>query len=506
SDAAGRDKGKQKADSLPLTAEALAHLSQAGVVDRKGKGKAKEVPVIADWAGETSGAGGTSITASGSGNGAGTGAAETGKGAPKNDGETFLVVYDLDAADGAFEKGRMAECPIKWTPAGMACRATREGVVIVLISGMTDGAAQTMILRWPYMASSLTRLEAHKSKCPLGAISIQEYENEGRTLAAIIHRPRTVMIQDVDSKQRGFVKLSKVPPAHTVQAIHLLPGPRLLVLRKLQAQDPDDQAFILEEYDVPPMGENKGESKGGGENKGESKGASMHPAGPSQRQWIRGMDLHGCMFSEGPTYENGALPDIALWAFSTLPTRAVVHWILKPGPKTGIGTSRSPSPDPTTDDGPDLPVAPFEKEIYSEDVNTAYGFPAQRVSTSKLSFPHHKATLAPGARRAMWFERPERSRTGEARGMRGVWGYTSVEPYHEVGVDKEGVIGASGKEKGGPVVRNCTGELPEEVLSAMESNTLGVAFDECSGRALVLTCGDGYGAASGCRIWVLDYA
>ncbi|KAG9075380.1 hypothetical protein FRC06_010125, partial [Ceratobasidium sp. 370] len=134
-------------------------------------------------------------------------------------------------------------------------------------------------------------------------------------------------------------------------------------------------------------------------------------------------------------------------------------------------------------DEPGSPLSAIEKDIYADEA--VYAFPAQRVSTSRLSFPHHKATLAPGARRALWFERPERSRTGEARGMRGVWAYTSVDPYSE---------GGGEERKNGPVVRNCTGELPEEVLNAMESNTLGVAFDECSGRALVLTCGDGYGS------------
>ncbi|KAG8692295.1 hypothetical protein FRC08_009869 [Ceratobasidium sp. 394] len=469
SDVSSRDKGKQKADSFPLTAEALAHLSQAEVVDRKGKGKA--VPIdgerVAQWAGESA-----------SGNAASAGGInEVGKNASKSDGEAFLVVHDLDAADGAFEKGRMAEFHLKWTPAGMACRATRSGIVIALVSGMSEGA-YTTILRWSYMSSSLTHLGSHKSKCPLGAISIQEYE-DGRTLVSIVHRPWTVMIQDVDSGQRCFVKLSKIPPRHTLQAIHLLPGPRLLVLRKIQAADPDNQAYALEEYEIPPAGE------------------SVYPAGPVQRQWIRGMDLHGCMLVEGPTFEDGSQPDVALWAFSTLPNRAVVHWVLRARPKTGIGTSddMAPNTDPGATDESE-PLSAVEKDIYADEA--VYAFPARRVSTNRLSFPHHKATLAPGARRALWFERPERSRTGEARGMRGVWAYTSVDPYSERG----------GEEKNTrvPVVRNCTGELPEEVLSAMENNTLGVAFDECSGRALVLTCGDGYGAVNGCRIWVLDYA
>ncbi|KAG9082965.1 hypothetical protein FRC06_004757, partial [Ceratobasidium sp. 370] len=301
SDTVSRDKGKQKADSHPLTAEALAHLSQAEAVDRKGKGKAKAVPIdgegVAQWAGESANGNAASMG----------GVGEAGKNGPKSDGEVFLVVYDLDAADGALEKGKMAEFPMKWTPAGMACRATRNGVVIALVSGMSEGV-YTTVLRWSYMSSSLTHLGSHKSKCPLGAISIQECEAEGRTLVSIVHRPWTVMIQDVDSGQRCFVKLSKIPPRHTLQAIHLLPGRRLLVLRKIQATDPDSQAFVLEEYEVPAAGE------------------SVYPAGPVQRQWIRGMDLHGCMLVEGPTYENGSQPDIALWAFSTLPHRAVVHW------------------------------------------------------------------------------------------------------------------------------------------------------------------------------------
>ncbi|KAG8732326.1 hypothetical protein FRC10_001011 [Ceratobasidium sp. 414] len=329
------------------------------------------------------------------------------------------------------------------------------------------------------MASSLTHLGSHKSKCPLGAISIQEYETEGRTLVSIVHRPWTVMIQDVDSGRRCFVKLSKVPPRHTLQAIQLLPGPRLLVLRKVQGVDPDNQAVLLEEYEVPAAGE------------------SVYPAAPVQRQWIRGMDLHGCMLVEGPTYEDGSPPDIALWAFSTLPNRAVVHWVLRAGPKMGIGTFDDiiPNTDMGMSDTNEPPLSAFEKDIYADEA--VYAFPAQRISTNRLSFPHHKATLASGARRALWFERPERSRMGGARGMRGVWAYTSVDPHSQEGREEK---------KSSPVVRNCTGELPEEVLNAMESNTLGVAFDECSGRALVLTCGDGYGAANGCRIWVLDYA
>ncbi|KAG8732325.1 hypothetical protein FRC10_001010 [Ceratobasidium sp. 414] len=136
SDTGSRDKDKQKADLYPLTAEALAHLSQAEAADRKGKGKAKAVPIdgerVAQWAGES--ANGNAANASASTGGAG----EAGKNGLKGDGEAFLVVYDLDAVDGAFEKGRMAEFPLKWTPMGMACRATRSGVVITLVSGMSD--------------------------------------------------------------------------------------------------------------------------------------------------------------------------------------------------------------------------------------------------------------------------------------------------------------------------------------------------------------------------------
>jgi hypothetical protein len=39
-----------------------------------------------------------------------------------------------------------------------------------------------------------------------------------RTLVAIVHRPRTVMIQDIDSGQRCFVKLGKMPPAEHVSS------------------------------------------------------------------------------------------------------------------------------------------------------------------------------------------------------------------------------------------------------------------------------------------------
>jgi hypothetical protein len=98
----------------------------------------------------------------------------------------------------------------------------------------------TTILRWSYLSSSLTHLGTHKSGCLLGAISIREYEEQElhgqkgagaldnlgrRTLVAIVHRPRTVMIQDVDSGQRCFVKLSKVPPLE-----HVCPASPLFAL------------------------------------------------------------------------------------------------------------------------------------------------------------------------------------------------------------------------------------------------------------------------------------
>ncbi|QRW09170.1 hypothetical protein RhiLY_08169 [Ceratobasidium sp. AG-Ba] len=455
------DKGKQRADTLPLTAEALAHLSQNGI----GKGKAKAAPVDEGrlvQQGESSG---------------------PGVAATKGDGDPYVVIYDLEAMDGTPEKGRMAEHAMTWSPAGMACRATSTGVVIVLTSGPKEAVPQTTVLKWSYDSPKITPA-SHKSKCPLGSIAIQEYE-QGKTLVAVVHRPTTVMIQDIDSRQRCFIKLSKIPPRHTIQAVHLIPGPHLLVVRKVQMDDPSGQPFVLEEYDVPPMGE------------------SVYPDKPVQRQWIRGMDLHNITLCEGPTYEGGAKPDIALWAFSTLPNRAMVHWILRAGPKTGIGTVDPGADIPTahpTDNleqpQPELPA--IERDIYSDEPETMYTFPIERVSVNQLSFPHHKATLAPGARRALWFERPERSRTGEARGMRGVWAYSAVE--------SKSLLGKGRVEKDGPVVRNCTREMPEDVLNSMENNTLGVAFDESSGRAVILTCGDSYGAANGGRIWVLDYA
>lgn len=200
------------------------------------------------------------------------------------------------------------------------------------------------------------------------------------------------------------------------------------------------------------------------------------------------MELHSCTIIEGPIYDSGAPPDLALWAFSTSPQRSVVHWILHPGTPT----------TPTT--APELLDDLVARDIYALPTESAYPLPAQKISTNKLSFPHHKATIAPGARRAMWFERPERSRTGEARGMRGVWGYTSV-PSFQSEPEEDG-MGESVKS----VVRSCTSELPDDVLGAMESNTLAVAFDEASGRAVVVTCGEAFGGVSGSRVWVLDYA
>lgn len=75
--------------------------------------------------------------------------------------------------------------------------------------------------------------------------------------------------------------------------------------------------------------------------------------------------------------------------------------------------------------------------------------------------------------------------------MRGIWGYTSIKSQNQ---------GAEG------VVRNCTNELPDDVLDSMESSTLGVAFDEASGRVVAITCGDGYSALAGSKVWILDYA
>lgn len=191
------------------------------------------------------------------------------------------------------------------------------------------------------------------------------------------------------------------------------------------------------------------------------------------------------MLVEGPTYDGGALPDISLWAFTTVPNRAVMHWLLRP---TSVTASESEIDSMDVELGHDQPsLNPVESDIYTPTSST-YAFPAQKICSSRLSFPHHKVTLAPGARRAIWFERPERSRSGEARGMRGVWGYTSV-----------------GEHVVQPVVRSCTSELPEDVLAAMENNTLGVAFDEASGRVVAITCGDGYSALTGSKVWVLDY-
>ncbi|KAF8600919.1 hypothetical protein BDV93DRAFT_608490 [Ceratobasidium sp. AG-I] len=528
-----KGKGKEKAvetdvggAGYALTADVLNHFSYSGG-NRKGKGKERAMGLgvggrgrdgmdVARWAEEAKtiavpggiadadlGLGSSARESiSGAGRdkiGIGTGTSEAGKEKEKDkgakgDGETFLVVYDLDVvgAEGAGvggsvpERGQVAEFGLKWTPTAMSCRGTKAGVVIVLVRGTPEGTSYTTILRWPYLSSGVTHLSTHKSACLLGAISMQEYarlpnQNESelmaedgveqdRTLVAIVHRPRTVMIQDIDSGKRCFLKLSGVPPTqhrHTLQAVHLIPGPRLLVLRMVQGEE---SSYVLEEYDVPALGE------------------TISPKVPLQRQWIRDVELHSCAIIEGPTYDSGAPPDLALWAFSTSPQRSVMHWILRPGASSTPSSIAVPEPEVLED--------PIARDIYALPTESAYPLPAQKISTNKLSFPHHKATIAPGARRAMWFERPERSRTGEARGMRGVWGYTSINSFQSE-VEEEGVKS---------VVRSCTGELPDDVLGAMETNTLAVAFDEVSGRAVIVTCGEAFGSVSGSRVWVLDYA
>ncbi|CAE6507227.1 unnamed protein product [Rhizoctonia solani] len=435
-------KGKQRADDSapqPLTTEALASLG-------KGKGKERDQGSV-----ETSSA----------------------PSLPADDG-AFLVIYDLnDVFRGSGvdpDRGKLAEYALKITPSTMTCRTTEKGVVIVLIkstaTGPGAGTSWTSILRWDNNTSELKSMGMHKASCMLGATSIAELEVEKdqppRTLVAIVHRPRTVMVQDVDSGQRCFVKLGKVPPVgsrNAIQTVHLIPGPRILALRSIQAEQ---AVYALEEYELPPMGE------------------TSQPTLPLQRQWIRSPDLQNCTIIEGPTYDDGSLPDLALWTFETAPHRAVTHWLLRPA-----STEDDSSMD--VDLGHDAPVSSgVDSDLYTPGT-APYVFPAQKICTSKLSFPHHKVTLAPGARRGMWFERPERSRSGQARGMRGVWGYTAIETDN-------------------PVVRSCTSELPEDVLGAMENNTLGVAFDELSGRVVAVTCGDGYSALTGSKVWVLDYA
>ncbi|KAG8763323.1 hypothetical protein FRC11_004755 [Ceratobasidium sp. 423] len=234
-----------------------------------------------------------------------------------------------------------------------------------------------------------------------------------------------------------------------------------LVIYDLDEVFPEQAVYALEEYEVPPMGE------------------TCQPTVPLQRQWIRSPDLQNCTFVEGPVYADGPLPDLALWTFETAPHRAVAHWLLRP-----VSDSDNSSMD--VELGHDPPPSSVDSDLYTPGT-APYVFPAQKICTTKLSFPHHKVTFAPGARRGMWFERPERSRSGQARGMRGVWGYTAVDPST-------------------PTVRSCTSELPEDVLGAMENNTLGVAFDELSGRMVAVTCGDGYSALTGSKVWVLDYA
>ncbi|CAE6466456.1 unnamed protein product [Rhizoctonia solani] len=429
-------KGKQRADvptsAQPLTSEALASL---------GKGKAKE-PSPVEIPSQPQ---------------------------PVDEG-AFLVVYDLDKVISGSE-GQVAECALRNTPSTMVCRTTSKGVIVVLVKSLTTGpgagSSLTTLLRWDYASPGLVNLGAHKAGCMLGAISIAELETEKdqppRTLVAIVHRPRTVMIQDVDSGQRCFMKLGKVPPIgsrNAVQTVHLIPGPRLLALRSIQAEQP---TYALEEYELPTMGE------------------TSQPTVPLQRQWIRSPDLQNCTIIEGPTGDNGSLPDLGLWAFETQPHRAVTHWLLRPA---STGSDNSSIDVDLGHDAPSLPAV--DQDLYTPGTSP-YVFPAQKICTSKLSFPHHKVTFAPGARRGVWFERPERSRSGQARGMRGVWAYTAV-------------------HQDTPFVRSCTSELPEDVLGAMENNTLGVAFDELSGRMVAITCGDGYSALTGSKVWVLDYS
>ncbi|KAB5594567.1 Trimethylamine-N-oxide reductase [Ceratobasidium theobromae] len=482
---ADKGKGKQRADdgTRPLTAEALASLGRPADI----KGKAKEMADMGEqriksWsAGEAKGQ------------------------TPKPDEGAFLLLYDLDAvtrgAGGVKDSntGKMAEYALRGTPSAMTCRATSRGVVVVLVRGVAPGTSLTTILRWDYLAPEFTNLGTHKTGCMLGAISISEFERSAEagsnqsdvsdsveakrvhpqsessmcTLVAIVHRPRTIMIQDIDSGQRCFVKLGKMPPVehrHTVQAVHLLPGPRLLALRAIQGER---LSYVLEEHGVPPMGE------------------TAYPVAPLQRQWLPLADLQTCSIVEGPTYDDGSLPDLALWAFELSPHRSVTHWLLRP-----TSVSEGGSLDVELGHDRSAESSPVEQDMYAP-ANSTYAFPAHKICSSRLSFPHHKVTLAPGARRAMWFERPERSRSGEARGMRGVWGYTSVKPKP---LDENEDVPVQG------VVRCCTSELPDDVLAAMENNTLGVAFDEGSGRTVAVTCGDGYSALTGSKIWILDYA
>lgn len=473
------DKGKAKDDSSQqLTAEALATLGRP--VDVKGKGKQRDPEQemilmgeqrVKNWNVDPGGKSGEPLKVGDK---------------SKSDEGVYLVVYDLDviATDGGSdpERGKMAEFALKGTPSAMACRGTSRGVVVVIVRAVTGGAtgtSLTTVFRWDYLASELTNLGTHKASCMLGAISIGEFETDTgsggsaqtpgkRTLIAIVHRPRTIMIQDADTSHRCFVKLGKMPPLehrHTLQTVHLLSGERILALRAIQGEQP---SYVLEEHAMPAMGE------------------MAAPSAPLQRQWIRNVDLQSCMLVEGPTYGRGALPDVSLWAFTAHPTRAVLHWLLRP---TSVTSAESENDSMDVELGHGHPLPSVDSDIYSP--TSTYAFPAQKICSSRISFPHHKVTLAPGARRALWFERPERSRSGEARGMRGVWGYTSVSVGEQV------VRG---------VVRSCTSELPEDVLAAMENNTLGVAFDEASGRVVAITCGDGYSALTGSKVWVLDYA
>lgn len=167
-----KGKGKEKEGGYALTADVLNHFSYAGG-SRKGKGRERAMGVggmdVARWAEEAKriavpggiadGDGGFGASAAESNFGPGrdkigigtsvatseAGGKEKEKGA-KGDGETFLVVYDLDMIGGVGsvgaglpERGQVAEYALKWMPTTMSCRGTKAGVVIVLIRGMPEG-------------------------------------------------------------------------------------------------------------------------------------------------------------------------------------------------------------------------------------------------------------------------------------------------------------------------------------------------------------------------------
>ncbi|KAF8753719.1 Exocyst component 84 C-terminal [Rhizoctonia solani] len=361
-------KGKQRADDTssstqPLTLEALASL---------GKGKAKELPPL--------------------------GASSQSQPQPVDEG-AFLVIYDLEKVLCGSE-AQVAEHPLKNTPSTITCPGA--------------GSSLTTLLRWDYTSPALVNLSSHKAGCMLGAISIAELETEkdqpARTLVAIVHRPRTVMIQDVDSNQRCFIKLGK----------SRLSG-LLLALRSVQAEE---AMYALEEYELPPMGQ------------------TSQPTSSLQRQWIRSPDLQNCTIIEGPTRDDGSLLTLR---FGHLKHTRIGRW--------HIGSC----------------VLLLPRCVYTRRI--ALCLPRAKTM--------HEQTILPAPQGNVRTWRPTGCMVRTARTLK-VW--PGARNARRMGLHR-GQPRYSSRSK-------LHERTTEDVLGAME-NTLGVAFDEISGRMVAITCGDG---------------